>query len=141
MLKNIPAIISPELLYNMMKMGHGDELVLADGDFPVETFSQRIVYSCGHEIPELLEAVLQFFPLDPYVDNPIAIMAPVEENSEEPSNWDRYRSIISKFEERFKNFEYIERFEFYKRANDSFLVVATGEPDGNLILKKGVVMI
>ncbi|MCK5094495.1 MAG: fucose isomerase, partial [Spirochaetes bacterium] len=59
----------------------------------------------------------------------------------EPSNWDKYRSIISKFEERVEKCEYIERFEFYKRANDSFLVVATGEPDGNLILKKGVVMI
>jgi L-fucose mutarotase/ribose pyranase (RbsD/FucU family) len=72
MLKNIPAIISPELLYHMMCMGHGDELVLADGDFPVETFSRRVVYAYGHEIPVLLRAILPFFPLDPFVEKPVA---------------------------------------------------------------------
>ena len=140
MLKNIPAIISPELLYNMMKMGHGDELVLADGDFPVETFSKRVVYAYGHEIPALLEAILEYFPLDPFVEKPVSIMAPVEQDAEEPSNWAKYRPIISKNEERFKDFEYVERFKFYERARGAFLVVATSEPDGNLILKKGVVM-
>ncbi len=141
MLKNIPAIISPDLIYNMMKMGHGDELVLADGDFPVETFSNRVVYTCGDEISPLLEAILQFFPLDPLVENPVAIMAPVDKNAAEPPNWSKYRSILRKSDSRFKDFEYVERFDFYKRANESFLVVATGEPDGNLVLKKGVVMI
>ena len=141
MLKNIPAIISPDLLFNMMKMGHGDELVLADGDFPVETFSKRVVYAYGHEIPALLEAILEYFPLDPFVDKPVAIMAPVEEDAREPPNWEVYRAIISKNERRFKEFEYVERFDFYDRAKESFLVVATSEPDGNLILKKGVVMI
>ncbi|HEB33266.1 MAG TPA: fucose isomerase [Spirochaetes bacterium] len=141
MLKNIPAIISPDLLYNMMKMGHGDVLVLADGDFPVETFSKRVVYAYGHEIPTLLEAILEYFPLDPFVEQPVAIMAPVEKDAKEPSNWTDYRAIISKSDERFKEFEYVERFGFYERAKESFLVVATGEPDGNLILKKGVVMI
>jgi L-fucose mutarotase len=141
MLKNIPAVISPELLYNMMKMGHGDELVLADGDFPVETFSKRIVYAYGHEIAVLLEAILEYFPLDPFVEKPVSIMAPVEGNITEPPNWQVYRSIISKQEKRFNEFEYVERFDFYRRAKESFLVVATTEPDGNLILKKGVVMI
>jgi L-fucose mutarotase len=141
MLKNIPVIISPDLLYSMMKMGHGDELVLADGDFPVETFSNRVVYAYGHEIPPLLEAILRFFPLDPFVERPVAIMAPVDEDVSEPPNWSTYRAILKKNESRFKDFEYVERFDFYKRAKESFLVVATGEPDGNLILKKGVVMI
>ncbi len=140
MLKNIPAVISPELLYHMMCMGHGDELVLADGDFPVETFSQRGVYAYGHEIPVLLEAILKFFPLDPFVEIPVAIMAPVDKDSKEPPNWKKYRSIISKYENRFKDFEYVERYDFYERANNSYLAVATTEPDGNLMLKKGVVM-
>jgi L-fucose mutarotase len=141
MLKNIPAVLSPGLLYHMMCMGHGDELVLADGDFPVETFSQRTVSAYGHEIPILLDAILQFFPLDPFVDIPVAVMAPVEKEAEEPSNWNMYRSIINKHEERFKNFEYVERFDFYERVKKSYIVVATTEPDGNLILKKGVVIL
>ncbi|MCK4924485.1 MAG: fucose isomerase [Spirochaetes bacterium] len=141
MLKNIPAVISPELLYHMMCMGHGDELVLADGDFPVDTFSQRVSYAYGHEISELLDAILQLFPLDPFVEIPVAIMAPVDENAKEPPNWKKYRSIIAKYENRFKDFEYVERFDFYERAKNSHLVVATTEPDGNLVLKKGVVML
>ena len=139
MLKNIPAVLSPALLYNMTCMGHGDELVLADGDFPVETFSQRVVYAYGHEIPVLLEAILSFFPLDPFVEIPVAIMAPVEEHAQEPPNWKKYRSIMEKYENRFKDFEYVERFDFYERAKKSYIVVATTEPDGNLILRKGVV--
>jgi L-fucose mutarotase len=88
----------------------------------------------------LLEAILNFFPLDPFVEIPAAIMAPVEENSEEPLNWKKYRSIMEKYENRFKEFEYVERFDFYERAKKSYVVVATTEPDGNLILRKGVVM-
>jgi len=140
MLKKIPSVISPELLYHMMIMGHGDELVLADGDFPVETYSKRVVYAYGLEIPILLDTVLQLFPLDPFTEIPVSIMAPVDANAGEPKNWKQYRSIISKHEPRFKDFEYIERFDFYERAKQSYLVVATTEPDGNLILKKGVVM-
>jgi L-fucose mutarotase len=140
MLKKIPAVISPELLYHMMRMGHGDELLLADGDFPVETFSKRTVNAYGHEIPVLLDAILQFFPLDPFADIPVAIMAPAESDAQEPPNWDACRSIIKNYDNRFQDFEYVQRFDFYERAKDSYLVVATTEPDGNLILKKGVVM-
>jgi L-fucose mutarotase len=140
MLKSIPPIITPELLFHMMRMGHGDELVLADGDFPVESCSRRAVYAYGHEIPALLDAVLRYFPLDPFVGRPVSIMAPVEENAAEPKNWALYRSIISSHESGFEDFEYVERFAFYERAKNAYLVVATTEPDGNLILKKGVVM-
>jgi len=140
MLKKIPSVISPDLLHHMMMMGHGDELVLADGDFPVETFSKRVVYAYGLEIPVLLDAILELFPLDPFAEIPVSIMAPVEEDAKEPKNWEQYRSIISKHEPRFRNFEYVERFDFYERARGSYLVVATTEPDGNLILKKGVVV-
>jgi L-fucose mutarotase len=140
-LKNIPPILSPGLFYHMMCMGHGDELVLADGDFPVETFSHRTINAYGHEISALLDAILQFFPLDPFVEIPVAIMAPVEHDAEEPQNWKKYRSIIANHDDRFKDFEYVERFDFYERAKKSYLVVASTEPDGNLILKKGVVMV
>jgi L-fucose mutarotase len=139
-LRQIPPRISPEMMYHLMRMGHGDELVLADGDFPVETYSSRVVYAYGLAIPELLEAILPFFPLDPFVDKPAAIMAMVDKGAPEPKTWSVYRSIIAGHENRFRDFEYVERFDFYKRAKNAYLVVATTEPDGNVILKKGVVM-
>ena len=140
MLRNIPPRISPEMLYHLMRMGHGDELVLADGDFPVETFSKRVVYAYGLGIPDLLEAILPFFPLDPFVEKPAAIMAMVDKSAPEPKGWSAYRSIIARHEKRFGDFEYVERFDFNRRAKESFLLIATTEPDGNVILKKGVVM-
>lgn len=136
MLKNIPACISPELMSAMMCMGHGDELVLADGDFPAETYSKRVIRADGLTICTLLEAILLFFPLDPFTEKPIMIMAAM---GKEPKNWKKYRKIIAGFEKRFRDFEHIERFEFYKRAQNAFAVVVTSEPDGNIILKKGVV--
>ena len=134
MLKNIPDCISPELMSIMMRMGHGDELVLADGDFPVESYSKRVIRADGLRISTLLEAILRFFSLDPFVEKPIMIMAPVDR---EPEVWKEYRKIVSKFEKGITDFEYLERFDFYKRAKEAFAVVATSEPDGNLILKKG----
>ena len=141
MLKNIPSIISPDLMYVMMRMGHGDELVLADGDFPADTFSKRVVRADGLRIADLLKAILPFFPLDTFVDKPVAIMAPGGKDAEEPASWKEFREIISKYNRHFVDFEYIKRYDFYKRAKDSFAVVATSEPDGNIILKKGVVAI
>lgn len=141
MLKNIPGCISPELMYVLMRMGHGDEIILADADFPAETCSQRVIRADGHGLVTLLEAILPFLPLDPFVEKPVMIMAPVDSKAEEPANWQEYRNTIKKHEKRFRNFDYIERFNFYKRTKKAFAVVATGEPDGNLILKKGVVML
>ena len=117
MLKNIPDCISPELMSLMMKMGHGDELVLADRDFPAETFSKRVIRADGLKIIQLLSAILPFFPLDSFVEKPVAIMAPIDK---EPEVWKEYRKVISKFEKRFTDFEYIERFDFYRRAKESF---------------------
>jgi len=141
MLKNIPFIISPDLMYVMMCMGHGDELVLADGDFPADTFSKRVIRADGLRIADLLKAILSFFPLDTFVDKPAGIMAPVGKGAKEPESWKEFRDIISKFDKRFIDFDYIERYEFYKRAEDSFAVVVTSEPDGNIILRKGVVAV
>jgi len=77
MLKHIPAILSPDLLKILMEMGHGDELVIADGNFPAAAVARRLVRLDGHGVPELLKAILRFFPLDPYVERPAALMAVV----------------------------------------------------------------
>jgi len=141
MLKGVPNIISPELLKILMEMGHGDEIVLADGNFPAASVARRLVRADGHNIPELLEAILKFFPLDTYVDSAVALMAVVPGDNVKPTIWEKYRGIIKKSGEEFKDFEMVERFAFYERAAKAYAVVATSEAAlyANVILKKGVI--
>lgn len=141
MLKGIPAILSPELMAIMMEMGHGDEIVLADGNFPAATTGRRLVRADGHRVPELLEAVLKLMPLDIYVDNPVALMQVVPGDPTKPTIWEEYRKIVKASGEKFSDFEYVERFAFYERAKQAFAVVATSESAlyANIILKKGVI--
>ena len=142
MLNGIPSIISPELLKILMEMGHGDELVIADGNFPAVSIAQRLVRSDGNRVPELLEAVLRFFPLDPYVEAPVALMQVVPGDTYKPTIWDTYKEIIKKFPNKNSAIENVERFAFYERAKKAFAVVATSETSlyANIILKKGVVI-
>ena len=143
MLKNIPNILSPELLKILMEMGHGDELVIADGNFPSASIAQNLIRLDGHGVPEVLEAILKFFPLDTYVDSPVALMAAVEHGKKiKPPIWEVYRKTIKESKERFTEFELVERFAFYERAKSAFAVVATSESAlyANIILKKGVVV-
>lgn len=140
MLKNVPPILSPELMKILMEMGHGDEIVLADGNFPAASMAKRLVRCDGHGVPELLEAVLKFLPLDIYVDQPVALMAVVPGDKTKPTIWETYRAIVKNSGERFTDFELVERFAFYERAKKAYAVVATGEKAlyANVILKKGV---
>ncbi|NLG89993.1 MAG: L-fucose mutarotase [Clostridiaceae bacterium] len=142
MLKGIPGILSPELLKVLMEMGHGDEIVLADGNFPAASIANRLVRCDGHNIPELLDAILKFFPLDPYVDSPVALMQVVPGDPVETPIWDVYKDIVNRYEPENNKFEHIERFAFYERAKKAYAVVATGEKAlyANIILKKGVVV-
>ena len=140
MLKTIPPIISPELLKVLMEMGLGDEIVRADGNFPAASMAQRLLRCDGHGVPELLEAVLKFFPLDIYVDQPVGLMAVVPGDSTKPTIWEDYRKIVTASGEKFSDFEFVERFAFYERAREAYAVVATSEKAlyANVILKKGV---
>ena len=94
MLLGIPKIISPDLLKVLMEMGHGDEIVLADANFPAASHAQRLVRCDGHAIPDLLDAILQLFPLDPYVAKPAALMELVPGDTVATPIWDTYASII-----------------------------------------------
>ncbi len=142
MLKNVPPLISPELMEVMMKMGHGDELVIGDGNFPADSNAQRIVRCDGHSVPAVLEAVLKFFPLDTFVKAPAAVMQPVDPSTPEPPIWTDFRKIINVSEGRKLSLELVERFSFYERAQKSYAIVATSETAlyANIILKKGVVV-
>ena len=142
MLKGIPSILTPELVKIMMEMGHGDELVIADGNFPSNTFGKQVVRLDGHGVPEILDAILKFFPLDPYVEKPVALMQVVPGDTVETPIWEEYKAIINKHEPKNNQIENVERFAFYERAKKAFAVVATSEAAlyANIIIKKGVVI-
>lgn len=142
MLKNIPSILNPELLKVLMEMGHGDEIVLADGNFPSASIAQRLIRLDGHGVPEVLRAILKLFPLDIYVDKPVALMQVVPGDTVETPIWDEYDRIVRASGEKFDGFEEVERFAFYERAKQAYAVVATSESAlyANMILKKGVVV-
>jgi L-fucose mutarotase len=141
MLKNIPNILSPDLLKILMEMGHGDELVIADGNFPAASIARRLIRCDGHNVPEILEAVLKLLPLDTYVPHPVALMSVVPGDSTKPAIWEKYRAIIKNSGNKFEEFEFIERFAFYERARQAYAVIATSELAlyANVILKKGVI--
>lgn len=140
MLKNISPIISPELLKILMEMGHGDEIVIGDGNFPAASIAQRLVRLDGHGVDEILDAILKLMPLDTYVEAPVALM-----DNGDPDNCppilSAYKATVTA-NEGDKEFELVERFAFYERAKKAYAVVATGETAiyANIILKKGVVI-
>lgn len=140
MLKGIPSLLSPELLMVLMEMGHGDELVIADGNFPAASTAQRLIRLDGHGVPPVLEAILSVFPLDQYVEKPVGLMQIIPGDKVKTPIWDKYRKIIKSSREPFKDFEYIERFAFYERAQKAYAVIATSESAlyANIIIKKGV---
>ena len=141
MLKGISPLISPDLIKVLMEMGHGDELVIADGNFPSASVAQRLVRADGLGCLALLDAVLTLFPLDSHVETPVALMAVVPGDPYEPVIWDDYRKIILQHETGFTDFLYVERFAFYERARSAYAVLATSESAlyANIILKKGVI--
>ncbi|MEI7846716.1 MAG: L-fucose mutarotase [Chloroflexota bacterium] len=141
MLKGINPIVSPELIKILMEMGHGDEIVIADGNFPAAANAQRLVRSDGIGGSALLDAILSLFPLDGYVEQPAALMEVVSGDPYKPTIWDEYRQIVRQYEPKFGEFEYVERYAFYERARKAYAIVASSEKAlyANIILKKGVI--
>jgi L-fucose mutarotase len=140
LLKGIPEIISPDMMKALMEMGHSDEIVLADANFPAVTCAKRLIRSDGHQLTQLLKAVLKFFPLDKTVEHPVALMS-VNSSEVAPVIWEEYRRIIQEYEPDFTEFEHIERFKYYERAKNAFGVIISGDTTfrANIILKKGVI--
>lgn len=140
MLKHIPRNLSPELLKILMEMGHGDEIVLADGNFPSASHANRLVRLDGQMIPTVLESVLTLFPLDTYVESPVMYMA-TPEGEDDPSIWESYSTIFSKTGNEQTSIQQVDRFEFYNRAQQAYAIIATSETAlyANIILEKGVI--
>ncbi len=144
MLKGIPKILSPELLKALCEMGHSDRLVISDGNFPSESMGKdAIVIRCdGHGVPEVLDAILELFPLDTYVECPVNLMEVMTGDTVETPIWEEYKKIISKYDDRgAKAVGNIERFKFYEEAKTAYAIIATGERAlyANVMLQKGVV--
>jgi L-fucose mutarotase len=140
MLKGIPAILSPDLLKILMEMGHGDEIVLADGNYPAFAHPSKVVRLDGHGIPEILEAILTFMPLDPYVDYPVILMEVLPNDPYVPVIWDSYRQIVATHEKKAQQ-EATNKPAFYARSAKAYALVTTSEKAlyANIILKKGVI--
>jgi L-fucose mutarotase len=140
MLKGIPSILSPKLLKVLMEMGHGDTLVIADGNFPGASMAKKLVRLDGHGVPALLDAIMQLFPLDHYVPEAVQLMEVVKGDPVETPIWDTYRDIIQKYEPKAA-IGFVERFAFYDLAKQAYCIIQTGESAlyANVLLKKGVV--
>ena len=141
MLIGIDPVISPELLDVLFRMGHGDEIVLADAFFPGNSVNSRVIRADGIKIPALLDGILALMNLDSYVPHPVAMMAPVPPDNLDKAVEQSYRAVIDRRWPGTPAIERIERFAFYERAKQAFAVLMTGETAkyGNIILKKGVI--
>lgn len=140
MLRNIPACISPDLMHALMSMGHGDEIVIADADFPAGDLAKRLIRADGLDVSTILEAVLPFFPLDSFVDCPAFTMDWRPFTDTEPQPVKDFTELIKRHEPSFTDLVLVERFAFYEQASKAYAVLVTSEADGNVILKKGPVM-
>lgn len=144
MLKGIPKILSPQLLKVLCEMGHSDRLVIADGNFPAESIGKDavVIRMDGHGTCEILEAILQLFPLDTYAEKPFNLMQVMKGDPVKTPIWDEYRKIVNAADERGAAvIGEIERFAFYEEARSAYAVIATGEEAlyANIMLQKGVV--
>ncbi|WP_170427182.1 RbsD/FucU family protein [Ruegeria arenilitoris] len=141
MLRNIDPILSPELLYTLRAMGHGDEIVIADANFPGSSSRPDCIRADGSSASEVLQAVLSVMPLDTFVSDPALTMQVVGDPDAVPDAVADFQSIIDSTADNPAKAQGLERFAFYERAANAFAIVQTGERRlyGNIILKKGVI--
>lgn len=144
MLKNIPPIVSPEMLKVLCEMGHGDRLVIADANFPAASIGKNaiVLRADGHSATDLLDAVLTLLPLDAYVEHPVSLMQVMPGDPVKTPIWDQYKQIVAKHDARGADaFTLLERFAFYEEAKRVYVIIATGEKAlyANIMLQKGVI--
>ncbi len=140
MLVGISPVVGPQLLATLCRMGHGDEIVLADAHFPAETFNRNVIRADGIKIADLLGGIVPLIAIDDFVDDPVVMMEAVQGDSLDPEVEASYRKVIDGIYPDTAPTTRIDRFAFYERTKSAFAVVMTGETAkyGNIILKKGV---
>jgi len=147
-LKGIPAILPSDLLWTLSAMGHGDEIVIADINFPsfstARALGAKFIDMSGHGGKEIIAAILTLFPLDQYVAQPAAVMSLEPQDRAKGMQvpiWKEYQLILDSAHGSPVSIEYVERFAFYERSKKAFAVIGSGERAqySNMILKKGVI--
>jgi len=140
MLKGISPLLSPELLYHLSAMGHGDTVVLADAHFPGESVNDQVLRADGLRIADLLDGILPLFEIDSYTERPLVMMAAVEGDTLDPGVEEVYRVPLEKHVSPCPPITRVERMAFYDLARQAYAVVMTGElaKYGNILLTKGV---
>lgn len=147
MLKNVPKILSPDLLKALCEMGHGDRICIGDGNFPGKAMAKPeecvFLRADGHGVTELLDAILEVIPLDEYVQHPVMLMEKTEKDKElDVPIWKDYERVVAKHDDRGSAaIGSYERFEFYEQAKKCYCILQSGEKAiyANIILQKGVV--
>jgi L-fucose mutarotase len=140
-LKNIDPLLGPDLLGHLAAMGHGDVLAIVDRNFPAASTGRRLVTLAGVDVAAAARAILTVFPVDTFVEPAVSWMGAVgDEETVQPVHAD-LRAVVDEAEGRTVAAAAVERFEFYRRAREAYLVVATTEdrPYGCFLLTKGVV--
>jgi len=142
MLRNIPGILSPDLMKILLEMGHSDCVVIADANFPAAACAKRLILLEGVEVPALLEGMLPFFPLDSFVPHPVTLMQHLD-SEPTPEIWQSYDALLRRWDtdRAFREFRFLERPAFYDAAKSAYAVVqtATTARYANILLQKGVV--
>ncbi len=141
MLRNVPPLLSPDLLWSLRAMGHGDEIVIADANFPATALGTRCHRLDGLSATDVLQAVLSVMPLDKYVPDPALVMEVVDDPEAVPAVVAQFQTITTTTADNPATLVKLERFAFYQRAKTAFAIIQTGETRlyGNIILKKGVI--
>ncbi len=142
MLIGIDPLLGPELLAHLRSMGHGDELVIADANFPAASVAKRLVRAEGATTPQMLAGVLSVLPLDTFTKDAVCVMEVVDSPGVLAPITDEFRKVVAaRAGQRFSNIVGLERFAFYDRAHRAYAVIATGERRlyGNIIVRKGII--
>ena len=142
MLNNMPKVMTPEIMTIIMQMGHSDEIALVDAHFPGYSNAKRFYRATGVSIPEILDAILYFFPLETklFADKPAFMMEVVKGDSMDPDLMGDIESVFKKYDPDYGGIEKLERMKFMERARNAFAIISTGETRkySNVILTKGL---
>ncbi len=146
MLRHVDPAISAELLYVMMLMGHGDDIVVCDVNHPAVTIAKETTYGklisvTGCKIPALTKAILGLMPLDDFVEQPVLRMQVVGNPNGVVPIFGEMQKALDESQGKPVNMGVYERFDFYAAAKKSFAIVRTSDPGpyGCFIIRKGVI--
>jgi L-fucose mutarotase len=141
MLIGLPALLTPDLLHALASMGHGDELVIVDANFPAASVGRRVILAAGASSTQVLDAVLRVFPLDTFVSPAAVTMEVVGDPRATPPTVVEFGTTLAARTGDARALGHLERQQFYERARRAFVIVQTGDtrPYANLLLVKGTI--